>query len=709
MRAVNGVVVRETTLSVTARALVSAMAALLCAASATAQGVSPPVPSPAVTPVNAPATAVGASPAPAALRAQDDLYLYVNRAWELATPIPPDKASIGAFDGLRDISRDRVKVIIDELAAKPQAPGSDEQKIADYYRAYTDDAAIDARGLKPVQPLFALVDAAKTPADFAVLTGRLAGEGVGGPLSAFVGQDAKNATRYLASVNQSGLSLPDREYYLGDSEAYQKARAALVVYITTVLRESGAKPEVAASQAAAIVALETKIAAVHRTRVQLRDPNANYNLKAEADWSAVAELPWRAMFNAIGSGGANITEANIRQPEVVGAIAGLFQSESPEAWRAYFRYRIINSYAEVLPKSIRTARFELYGRTLRGLQQEEPRWRQATDAVGAGRGGALGEAVGRLYVERHFPPEAKARMVALVANLQEAYHQGIDGLTWMTPATKAQAQKKLSTFRVKIGYPDVWRDYSAFEVKADDPVGNAQRSNRFELDRNLGKLGKPIDRSEWGMTPQTVNAYYSATMNEIVFPAAILQPPFFDMAADDATNYGGIGAVIGHEISHGFDDSGSQFDADGNLKNWWTADDRKAFEGLTARVVAQYDGYQPLPGKNIQGKLTLGENLADVSGLAVSYRAYRLSLGGKEAPVVNGITGDQRFFLGWAQVWRSQYRDAALLQQLTTDPHSPGRFRAIGSPVNMDAFHQAFGTQPGDGMWKAPDDRIRIW
>ena len=693
----------------TGLALVSAVATLLCSAVAAAQGVSPPV-SPAVSPAASPAVAAStAAAAPAALRPQDDLYLYVNRAWELATPIPPDKASIGAFDGLRDISRDRVKVIIDELAAKPQAPGSDEQKIADYYRAYMDEAAIDARGLKPIQPLFALVDAAKTPADFAILTGRLAGEGVGGPLSSYVGQDAKNATRYLASVSQSGLSLPDRDYYLGDTEAYQKARAALVVYITTVLREAGAKPEMAASQAAAIVALETKIATVHRTRVQLRDPNANYNLKAEADWSAVANLPWRAMFNAIGSGGANITEANIRQPEVVAAIAGLFQSESAEAWRAYFRYRIISSYAEVLPKSIRTARFELYGRTLRGLQQEEPRWRQATDAVGAGRGGALGEAVGRLYVERHFPPEAKARMVALVANLQEAYRQGIDGLTWMTPATKAQAQKKLSTFRVKIGYPDVWRDYSAFEVKADDPVGNSQRSTRFELDRNLGKLGKPIDRSEWGMTPQTVNAYYSATMNEIVFPAAILQPPFFDMAADDATNYGGIGAVIGHEISHGFDDSGSQFDADGNLKNWWTADDRKAFEGLTARVVAQYDGYQPLPGKNIQGKLTLGENLADVSGLAVSYRAYRLSLGGKEAPVLNGVTGDQRFFLGWAQVWRSQYRDAALLQQLTTDPHSPGRFRAIGSPVNMDAFHQAFGTQPGDGMWKAPDDRIRIW
>ena len=358
---------------------------------------------------------------------------------------------------------------------------------------------------------------------------------------------------------------------------------------------------------------------------------------------------------------------------------------------------------------LRDGRFEFYGKTLRGLQQEEPRWRQAVDAVGAGRGGALGEAVGRLYVERHFPPEAKARMVALVDNLRVAFRQGIDGLTWMTPATRAEAQKKLAAFNVKIGYPDMWRDYSAFAVKADDPVGNARRSSRFELDRNLSRLGKPIDRSEWGMTPQTVNAYYSSTMNEIVFPAAILQPPFFDMAADDATNYGGIGAVIGHEISHGFDDSGSQFDPQGNLRNWWTPEDRKAFEALTAQVVAQYEGYQPLPGKSIQGRLTLGENLADVSGLAVAYRAYRLSLGGKEAPVVDGLTGDQRFFLGWARVWRSRYRDAALLQQLTTDPHSPGRYRAIGAPVNMDAFHQAFGTQPGDGMWKAPGDRIRIW
>lgn len=685
-------VASRATLSVLAAA--SAIFALGCAAPAVAQEV----------PAAVPAKAEAAAP-----RAQDDLYLFVNRAWELSTPIPPDKASIGAFDALRDLSRDRVKTIIDELAAKPQAPGSDEQKIADYYRAFMDEAAIEARGLKPVQPLLAMVDAASTPNDFAVLTGSLAGQGVGGPISSFVGQDAKNATRYIASVNQSGLSLPDRDYYLGDSEAYQKARAALVVYVTTVLREAGAKPEVAASQAAAVVALETKIATAHRTRVQLRDPNANYHLKAEADWGTVADLPWRAMFNAIGSGGANITEANIRQPEVVAAVAGLFRSEPAETWRAYFRYRVLSSYAEVLPKALRTARFELYGRTLRGLQQEEPRWRQGTDAVGAGRGGALGEAVGRLYVERHFPPEAKARMVSLVTNLREAYRQGIDGLAWMTPATKAQAQKKLASFRVKIAYPDVWRDYSAFEVKADDPVGNAQRSTRFELDRNLAKLGKPIDRSEWGMTPQTVNAYYSPTMNEIVFPAAILQPPFFDMVADDATNYGGIGAVIGHEISHGFDDSGSQFDADGNLKNWWTPEDRKAFEGLTAKVVAQYEGYQPLPGKSIQGKLTLGENLADVSGLAVAYRAYRLSLGDKEAPVVNGMTGDQRFFLGWAQVWRSQYRNAALLQQLTADPHSPGRYRAIGAPVNMDAFHEAFSTQPGDGMWKAPEDRIRIW
>lgn len=677
------------------------LAGLWSAGTAAATAASPASPDA----TTATGTVAGSTP----VRPQDDLYQFVNQAWEAATPIPADKSSVGAFDALRDLSRDRVRAIIEELAAAPQAPGSDEQKIADYYRAYMDEAAIEARGLQPVQSLLALVEAAKTPEDFAVLAARLAGEGVGGPLATFVGQDPKDATRYLASVNQSGLSLPDRDYYLQDTEAYRNARGALNTYLTTLFREAGAKPEAAAADAAAVVALETKLATAHRTRVALRDPNRNYNLVAEAGWSAVADLPWRSMFDAMGAGGSAIVEANLRQPEVIKAVADLLRTEPASTWRAYFRYRVINSHADALPKALRSARFDLYGRTLRGLQQEEPRWRQAVDAVGAGRGGALGEAVGRLYVERHFPPEAKARMVALVNNLRAAFREGIDGLAWMTPATRAEAQKKLASFNVKIGYPDVWRDYSAFAVKPDDPVGNARRGSRFELDRNLARLGKPIDRREWGMTPQTVNAYYSATMNEIVFPAAILQPPFFDMAADDAANYGGIGAVIGHEISHGFDDSGSQFDYAGNLRNWWTPEDRKAFEGLTARVVAQYEGYQPLPGKSIQGRLTLGENIADVSGLAVAYRAYRLSLGGKEPPVINGLTGDQRFFVGWAQVWRSRYREAALLQQLTADPHSPGRYRAIGAPVNLDAFHEAFGTQPGDGMWKAPADRIRIW
>ena len=670
-----------------------------------------------VLPIAAPMAADNAAAAPdpahptaaSPVRVQDNLYAYVNQSWEQSTPIPADKSSIGAFDALRDLSRERVKAIIEELSLKPQAPGSDEQKIADYYRAFMDETAIDARHLKPLEPLLALADAATTPADFAVLTSKLAGAGVVGPWTGYVAQDAKNASRYLLNVSQSGISLPDRDYYLVDSDSYQQARAALLAYVSSLLHESGTPAALATTQATAIVALETKLATAQRTRIQLRDPNANYHLKPEAEWSAVADLPWRSLFNAMGTGGSAITEANLRQPEYLAAVAALLRSEPTDTWHAYFRYRILSAYADVLPKPFRTARFKFSGMALRGLQQDEPRWRQGVDAVGAGRDSALGEAVGRVFVERHFPPAAKARMVALVAHLQAAYRLGIDDLSWMTPATKAQAQRKLATFRVKIGYPDVWRDYSAFAVTIDDPVGNTRRAAQFELDHNLAKLGQALDRSEWGMTPQTVNAYYSASMNEIVFPAAILQPPFFDMAADDAVNYGGIGAVIGHEISHGFDDSGSQFDADGNLQNWWSPEDRKSFEALTARVVAQYEAYQPLPGRSIQGRLTLGENLADISGLAVAYRAYHLSLGGKEAPVINGITGEQRFFLGWAQVWRSQYREPALLQQLTSDPHSPGRFRAVGAPVNMDAFHQAFGTQPGDGMWKAPDDRIRIW
>ena len=645
----------------------------------------------------------------AAVRPQDDLYAYVNRTWEGSTPIPADKSSIGVFDALRDTSRERVKAIIDELAAKPQAAGTEAQKIADFYRAFVDEAAIDARGLAPVQPLLAKVAAAQSPAALAQLVGELAPEGVGGPFTVFISQDAKNATRYIASMQQSGLSLPDRDYYLADAESYVKARTALLAYAASLFREAGDTAEAAATRAQAVVALETALAKAQRTRVQLRDPNANYNLRGEAEWPGVANLPWRAMLDAAGPGAAAIREVNIRQPEYVAAVASLLATAPTADWQSYFRYRVLSEYANLLPKPFRDARFELYGRTLRGLQQQEPRWRQGVDAVGGGRGGVLGEALGKIYVERHFPPAAKARMGALVDNLRQAYGSGIDGLAWMSPATRAQAQKKLSTFRVKIGYPDVWRDYAALEIRGDDAVGNARRAARFELDRNLARLGKPIDRTEWGMTPQTVNAYYSPTMNEIVFPAAILQPPFFDLEADDAVNYGAIGAVIGHEISHGFDDQGSQFDADGNLKNWWAPEDRAAFDALTARLVAQYEAYTPLPGRSIQGKLTLGENIGDLSGLAVAHRAYRLSLGGKEAPVINGLTGDQRFFMGWAQQWRSQYREQQLLQQLTSDPHSPGRYRAIGAPVNMDAFHEAFGTKPGDGMWKAPADRIKIW
>ena len=467
---------------------------------------------------------------------------------------------------------------------------------------------------------------------------------------------------------------------------------------------SGLSEADAVKAAADVVAFETKLAEASVPRAELRDLDKLYNPVGRAGLIKLTpKLDWAGWLDAIGAGSA--TAISVDRPDTYKKFESLLVGTKVATLRHYLRFHSISTLAPSLAKPVFEEDFAFFQVKVTGRKVAEPRWKRCLAAVNTG----VGEVAGRYWVERAFPGESKAVADAMLGDIQDAFVKGLPALAWMDDATRERAREKAGKISRKIGYPDVWRDYSAFEVKADDPVGNAQRSNRFELDRNLGKLGKPIDRSEWGMTPQTVNAYYSATMNEIVFPAAILQPPFFDMAADDATNYGGIGAVIGHEISHGFDDSGSQFDADGNLKNWWTADDRKAFEGLTARVVAQYDGYQPLPGKNIQGKLTLGENLADVSGLAVSYRAYRLSLGGKEAPVVNGITGDQRFFLGWAQVWRSQYRDAALLQQLTTDPHSPGRFRAIGSPVNMDAFHQAFGTQPGDGMWKAPDDRIRIW
>ncbi|MDN3922081.1 M13 family metallopeptidase [Roseateles violae] len=635
------------------------------------------------------------------VRAQDDLFRAANGQWIARTEIPADKADYGSFIILADQSDKQVRAIVEELAARPQQAGSVEQKIAAFYAAYTDTAAIDKAGLAPLQPRLASIAAIKTRAELAAWLGKAQGE-FSTPVLLSVQPDSKDPTTHLALTWQGGLGMPDRDYYLKDDERLAKARAAYELYLTRLAQLSGDKQ--AAATARTVLALEKRIAEAHWPKVELRDPVKTYNPMTPAELAAAAPgMDWAAFLAAGQLGG--IQRLSVSQPSLATGVAKLVAEVPLEQWKAYLRLRVLDESADVLPKAFREARFAFKGTALTGAKEEKPRWQKGIDEVNS----ALGEAVGKVYVERHFPPAYKARMQELVKNLLAAYGESIDGLAWMSPETKAQAKDKLSKYMSKIGYPDVWRDYSKLEVKAGDAAGNRGRSSRFEWARIAQRAGKPVDRAEWEMTPQTVNAYYNPPLNEIVFPAAILQPPFFDMAADDAANYGAIGAVIGHEISHGFDDQGSQFDGDGKLRNWWTEADRKAFDAIGAQLVAQYGGYEPLPGKQLNGKLTLGENIADLSGLQIAYKAYKRSLGGQPAPVLDGYSGEQRFFLGWSQAWREKVREERSLQLLTIDPHSPPKFRANGAAVNHDGFHEAFGTKDGDGMFKPADKRIRIW
>ncbi len=635
------------------------------------------------------------------IRAQDDLFRAANGGWVGKTQIPADKPEYGAFIQLRDLSDERVRTIVDELAAKPQKPGSVEQKISAFYGAYTDTAGIDRAGLKPAQAMLDSIAAIASRADLARWLGQAQGQ-IDTPIGLWVMPDFKDPATNRALTWQGGLGMPDRDYYLKDDDRLVKARAAYVVYLTQLASLAGEKePKEVAQQ---VLALETRIAQAHWDKVDNRNPVKIYNPMTPAELARMAPgLDWDSFMAAGGL--RNIDRLSVSQPSTATGIAKLLAEVDLAQWRQYLKLRVLDEGADVLPKAFRVARFAFRGTALTGTTEEKPRWQKGIAEVN----GAMGEAVGQVYVARHFPAGHKARMAELVANLMAAYGSSIDGLTWMTPTTKAAAKDKLSKYTLKIGYPDKWRDYSALEAREGDAFGNRARSGRFEWQRIAVRAGKPVDRAEWGMTPQTVNAYYNGSLNEIVFPAAILQPPFFDVMADDAVNYGAIGAIIGHEISHGFDDQGSKFDGDGKLQNWWTEADRKAFDAIGDRLVAQYEKYEPLPGKTLNGKLTLGENIADLSGLQVAYKAYLRSLGGKPAPAMDGYSGQQRFFLGWSQAWRERVRDDRSMQLLTIDPHSPPQFRANGGAVNSDGFHEAFATKPGDAMYKPSGDRIRIW
>ncbi|MEK8046749.1 M13 family metallopeptidase [Ideonella margarita] len=637
------------------------------------------------------------------VRPQDDLFRAANGGWLKANAIPADKSSYGNFVILADRADGRVRAIVDELAAKTHAPGSIEQKVGSFYKSFIDVDTIDKAGTAAVTPWLARIDAVKSPRDLAVLLGEWQGR-VAGPIALDVQPDAKHPDVNLALTWQAGLGLPNRDYYLSKDERKAKARAAYQAYLVELFKLNGDTAAAAEAGATAVMALETRLAQAQWDEVKNRDPKKTWNpmtLKALA--ASAPGFDWSAFFAA--SSMSKMARLSVSQPSYNKDFAKAVNDVPLTTWQLYLKAHTLDSAARVLPKAWRDARFAFRGTALAGQKEPRPRWQEGTDALD----GALGEAVGQVYVARHFPPANKARMQQMVDNLMVSYGESIDKLSWMSAATRAKAREKLSKYTVKIGYPTQWRDYGKLEIRDADPLGNLMRAGRFEFERVAAKLGQPVDRTEWGMTPQTVNAYYNPSMNEIVFPAAILEPPFFDMDADDAQNYGAIGAVIGHEISHGFDDQGSQFDGDGRLLNWWTPADRKAFAKLGAALVKQYGGYEALPGQKVNGELTLGENIADLSGLEIAHKAWVLSLKGQPAPVIDGITGEQRFFYGFAYAWRGKMRDELMLRILTADPHSPDEFRANGTVVNIDSFHQAFGTRAGDRMFKPAKDRIKIW
>ncbi|QYF95977.1 M13 family peptidase [Massilia sp. PAMC28688] len=639
------------------------------------------------------------------VRVQDDFFTHLNGKWLKTTEIPADKSSWGSFAKLRDDTTPQIRAIIEQAQKdKTQKAGTEARKIGDMYTSFMDEERREKLGYSPLKGELARIRGLKDKKEVPALISHLSRIRVTTPYGLYVSQDARDSKRYAVSVSQSGLGLPDRDYYLKKDDAkLANALAKYELHVAEMLAKTGHKDP--AKAAKAVVALETELAQAHWTAVERRDPVKRYNKVPVAKLGELTPgYDWTRALKDMGIGN-KVDYVIVGQPSYLTGFNDALKNTDLDTWKSYFEWQLVRSYAPYLSKDFVDANFDFYGTTLTGVTENQPLWKRGVGVVE----GAMGEAVGKQYVQKHFPAERKARMEVLVKNLLEAYRQSIDTLDWMGPETKKQAQAKLATFRPKIGYPSKWRDYSALKVAPDDLVGNMMRASQFGVQRGINKLGKPIDREEWGMTPQTVNAYYSPTMNEIVFPASILQPPFFDMNADDAVNYGAIGGVIGHEISHGFDDSGSQYDGDGNLRDWWTAEDRAKFKSKADMLVKQYNSYSPLPGYNVNGALTLGENIGDNSGVAIAHKAYRLSLNGKPAPVIDGLTGDQRFFMGFGQVWRLKMREDQQIVQVKTDPHSPGKFRANGTMKNQPAFYEAFGVKPGDKMYLDPKDRVIIW
>ncbi|MBI5160883.1 MAG: peptidase M13 [Micrococcales bacterium] len=636
-------------------------------------------------------------------RPQDDLFRHANGKWISRTPIPDDKPRYGTFYMLAEAAELAVREIIEE--APDAAPGTEARKFGDLYASFMDEERIEALGADPLEPLLAEVDGIQTLDDLLPLIGRLERGGVSGFYGAYVDNDPGNPERYIVHLSQGGLGLPDEAYYR--EEKHAETRAAYAAFLERILSLAGLDDT--AERAARILSLETALASHHWDTVASRDAQKTYNLRT---WREVTNSApgvdldgWLA---GMGVPPGSFDEVVLAQPSFTEGLAQLITAERLDEWGDWLRWQIVHSFAPYLSRAITLENFAFYGTTLSGTPEIRARWKRGVSFVE----GAMGEAVGRVYVERHFPPSAKEGMDALVARLIEAYRDSIQTLEWMTPETRERALQKLDRFTPKIGYPVRWRDYSALEVDPENLLANVRATAEFEFRRELGKIGTPLDRDEWFMTPQTVNAYYNPGFNEIVFPAAILQHPFYEEGRDAAANYGSIGAVIGHEIGHGFDDQGSRYDGDGRLTDWWTDADRAAFEERTTALVAQYDALVPqgLPaGEHVNGALTIGENIGDLGGLGIAWKAYVASLEGAEPPVIDGLTGAERFFLGWAESWREKRREAEQLRLMAIDPHSPPEFRCNQIVRNLDVFYDTFGVTSDDALWLDPGERVTIW
>jgi putative endopeptidase len=629
-----------------------------------------------------------------AVQPGDNFYQYANGTWARNTAIPADKSNYGMFTVLDDLSKERTRTIIDEVAKDPSS------KIGNAYNAYLDTAAIDAKGLAPFKPWLDQVHGLTGKAGLPALYAKADRVGISTPFAFYVGQDDKNPDRYVTGLAQSGIGMPDRDYYISADPKIAEVRGKYLQHLTNVLALAGEAN--AAARAKAIMDFETAVAKVHWTQIESRDATKTYNLMTFAE--LVKKAPGYDFATMLSGMGINAPEINVAQPSAITGIAALVRKAPLGVLKDQLLVRSLDQYASVLPSAFDKESFAFYGTALSGTPEQEARWKRAVDFTVD----ALSDDVSKIYVDRYYPPETKAAADELVKNVVAAMGRRIDGLTWMKPETKVRARAKLANFVTKIGFPTQWHDYSTLQIAPGDPIGNAMRAAEWNHVDSVSKLGGPIRRWEWGMTPMTINAYANFGMHEVVFPAAILQPPFFDPNADPAINYGGIGAVIGHEISHHFDDQGSKYDESGRLADWWTPEDVKAFEAAGKALIDQYDAYEIFPGAHVKGAFTLGENIGDLAGLTVAHDAYVHSLGGSSAPVLDGTTGDQRFYLGWAQVWRRNYREANLRQRLITDPHSPSEQRAW-VVRNLDPWYPAFQVQPGQKLYLAPEQRVRMW